>query len=670
MSFGFATSVNRTTSNQIHPRYRRLFDFWTHQDPTGVLFNSPKFTRLNRTRLAPEAMSNPLSFTRQQRIPSRIGNKLCITSSNLPKTLGHGEYKEANTLAPEISAFFIMQAQENQTGNMEAEDEIQNTQDASAPVTNAAVAALVSDSLKQQAAQFEAIINGLRTQLNDFKDLGNQSGRKQNATPKSATPKSTPDTSSTRNRMKPTPSSSRNSYSTPTPSSKAPRKSKTPSTPNEAPAPSPSRKRHPLQLIGSETPADYKTTRDALYIHIKMLWGLFKAHDVPPPPDPSLLKELYARFSSAEQVEAAITDPHSCDLVAQNDILTLRSLKAGGGKIGRGMANLDETYILYIHGVLAKVGIRVWCPDLNDSVDSLYNSACRITALGTFRQLMATGAYDHANVNPNYVNAMSRFITTYNHYVHYLVANRSKIEAKEAGKSQADGARKCIQKRREQLCELRMSFLNGPNRKSFPPRYRKICEKVLAHSDDEEVPGKPYLVIKTLPYRSKNASKFFRRLDIEMKKAAEIAGETFHKKPRRLPSKPVPSIFKKAPKNLPIDFYDPKWYHSLHPGQQRLVAKQDQVALLPDAAESLCPQRHPDEKLGDAAFNDKYLDILSIPYVPDDDHEDEADYVGDDDVDLGDDEDLEDENMDSDDESDFLSDGDFGNLYDDDEDAA
>ncbi|EGG00601.1 uncharacterized protein MELLADRAFT_67636 [Melampsora larici-populina 98AG31] len=401
------------------------------------------------------------------------------------------------------------------------EDNIQNNQDAATPVTNAAVAALVANSLKQQANQFKGIINGLRTQLNNFKDLGKQSLAKTLENQK-----------------------------------------------------------FPLHLKNLQYPR----------LHIDAIHS-------------SLLTEFYARFTTAKQVKSAVTDPRSWYLVAQNDILTLRSLKSAGGKVGR---------------------------------------ACQITALNTFCQLMATSAYDHANVNPSYVNAMSQFINTYNHYVHHYMTRKFKTESKEAGKVQVDGVKKCIQKHRE-----------------------RIREKVLAHSDDEEVPGKSYLISKTLPYQSKNASKFMRRLDIEMKKAADIAGDTIHKRPCRLPKELVPSIFKKAPKNLPIDFYDPKWYRSLHPGQQRLVAQQDQVALLPNASQSLFPQSHPDEKLGDAAFNHKYLDILLLPYVPDDDHEDEADYVGDGDIDEGNDDDTDDVIM-SDDKSDFFSGGDFGALCDDD----
>ncbi|EGG03570.1 uncharacterized protein MELLADRAFT_89943 [Melampsora larici-populina 98AG31] len=556
---------------------------------------------------------------------------------------------------------------------MECEDEAINTQEpasaaaaaAAAADPNSAISALIADSLKQQAAQFETIISGLRDQ---FKELGGSSSRRK-STPNDST-KNTPDTSSKQDRLKqPLPSSA---YSTPTSSAKkGPRKSKTPVPKPAKPVTPPVRRRHPLQLLSTDFPNDFKTTKDALFLHIKIMWGLFKANDVPAPIDPSLLKAFYARFSKTEQIEAALLDPASADVVAQNNILTLKSLRGGDGKIGRGMANLDEMYILYIHGILAKVGIRVWGPDLNEAADSLYNSACRLTALNTFRQLMATGAYNYMNVNPDHVNSMSRFISAYNHYVHYWMASKFKSELKPPGRAESESARKLVQKHRERLKQARVRFLDV-NRAKYPPRYKALCENVLAHSDDEQEPGKNYLTIKTLAYRSKNASKFFRRLDIEMQKAVQVSGKAVPHLERRLPKVPVPSAFSRAPRDLPIDFYKASWFNNLSSGQKRLIPNANQVAFLPDAAQSLfpSPQTHPDERLSDKAFNGKYLDVYLPAYElceEDKDAEDSDEGSVAHSVD-----DHENVKMNEPDESDSdcYDEGDFGDLYDDTDDEA
>lgn len=128
-----------------------------------------------------------------------------------------------------------------------------------------------------------------------------------------------------------------------------------------------------------------------------------------------------------------------------------------------------------------------------------------------------------------------------------------------------------------------------PNRHTIPPRYLKMAQDILAHSDDEDIPGENASAIKTLKYRGKNASKFWRRVDVERLKEAQVAGKHIRAKPRKLPKVPIYSTFTKAPTNFPIDFYDPTWFNELQAGQKRLAANKNQVAFLPDASKSLLP---------------------------------------------------------------------------------
>jgi hypothetical protein len=132
------------------------------------------------------------------------------------------------------------------------------------------------------------------------------------------------------------------------------------------------------------------------------------------------------------------------------------------------------------------------------------------------------------------------------------------------------------------------------------------------------------------------------------------------------------STFTAAPKGLPIDFYDPSWYHKLVPAQQKTIPNTQVVAFLPDASQSLLPkkQRHPDEKLTDSSFTRKYWDILVEQYG----------LLGDDSSDESDDEeeaqgvrsaaanDSEGEGHNLDDESpdEYFEEGDAGDLYDND----
>ncbi|KAH9807624.1 hypothetical protein DFH28DRAFT_914213 [Melampsora americana] len=156
-----------------------------------------------------------------------------------------------------------------------------------------------------------------------------------------------------------------------------------------------------------------------------------------------------------------------------------------------------------------------------------------------------------------------------------------------------------------------------------------------------------------------------------MLKEAQITQAVVRRRVRRLAKTPRPSLFKIAPLNMPIDYYDPEWFKSVT--QKRLVANTEMVAFLPDASKSLMPppHRHPDEELGDTNFTVKYLDILSEPYglLEGDDEEFEDD---DEDDDEEDEDAIELDEPEEQDESDddLFEEGEYGDLYDDRADAS
>jgi hypothetical protein len=59
-----------------------------------------------------------------------------------------------------------------------------------------------------------------------------------------------------------------------------------------------------------------------------------------------------------------------------------------------------------------------WGPDLRETAYSLYNSACRIIALDTFKQALVSHAYTSTQPNLKYVKDMALLIKIYDHIVH------------------------------------------------------------------------------------------------------------------------------------------------------------------------------------------------------------------------------------------------------------
>ncbi|MBW0496504.1 hypothetical protein O181_036219 [Austropuccinia psidii MF-1] len=143
-------------------------------------------------------------------------------------------------------------------------------------------------------------------------------------------------------------------------------------------------KRHPHQLTVKETPAGFEPTKEAFSIHIKVLWGLIYQDSIPIPPDYSLLKEFNTQFSFSEEISNLIQSPIAVSLIPEQDVITLQGVQPGKKKLARGIINLKDFHILYVHSLLSKLGIQRWAPDLDNPSDTLYNEACRISADQTF----------------------------------------------------------------------------------------------------------------------------------------------------------------------------------------------------------------------------------------------------------------------------------------------
>jgi hypothetical protein len=198
--------------------------------------------------------------------------------------------------------------------------------------------------------------------------------------------------------------------------------------------------------------------QDALYVHIKLIWNLLEQKTIPSPPHPDTLREFTSRFSNADEIKQTAENSSGAALIPVNDVVTFKDIKCGRKKVGKGLVNLEEFFIIYTQAILARLGIRVWAPDLEDRPDSLYNEACRQAALKSFRQAAAGGAYAYMNVNQKYATDLGLLIPAYNHYVHFLQTNRYNREKNQTGKFRMDEERKVIAKARERVSDFNKKY--------------------------------------------------------------------------------------------------------------------------------------------------------------------------------------------------------------------
>ncbi|KAI7966251.1 hypothetical protein MJO29_001999 [Puccinia striiformis f. sp. tritici] len=371
-----------------------------------------------------------------------------------------------------------------------------------------------------------------------------------------------------------------------------------------------SSKVNPLQMVTKNMPGSFAATRDALYAHIKLIWNLIEQKVIPKPPHRDTPAEFNSRFFNVDNIEYSAGNTSGAPLIPVAEVVTFKDLKCGQKKIGKGLVNVEEFFLSYTKATLARLGIRTWAPNLEDSHHSLYNKACRQAALMTFRQAALGGAYTYMNINKKYAVDLGLLVPTYNHYVHFLHTQRYNREKTQTRKFRMEEERKVIAKARERLRDSQSKFALA---QGLPKRYQKVISDVNCHSDDEYSAGRGY-IIKTLKFRSPNATKFFRRVDAAILKSDELEGKRIQRRRRIVPSTPQESLFPKPPKGQPLDFYEPEWFNDLLPQQRIDTANTHEVAFLPDASQSLMGKKLASEKLSDRKFTKQFFDRLSKPY--------------------------------------------------------
>lgn len=184
-------------------------------------------------------------------------------------------------------------------------------------------------------------------------------------------------------------------------------------------------------------------------MHIKLMWGMIEAGSIPPPADPRSLEAFARSFNTIGQVQLVMENTASANLVAEAEILTLKQGRRGAIKLGRGLLHIDDVTVHMINSHLARLGIYLWGPDLTKAADSLFNSACRLAALKSFREVSLNGVYP--NVDKSFLNNFTLLTQAYNHFVHYLSAQRVKKETASPGKLQVCTMRSVTLRRRHRV---------------------------------------------------------------------------------------------------------------------------------------------------------------------------------------------------------------------------
>lgn len=185
---------------------------------------------------------------------------------------------------------------------------------------------------------------------------------------------------------------------------------------------------------------------------------------VPPTPSKAVITVFQSRFSDKGAIATSVRDTLSDnakkidgarDLVSnfRND-LPHESTSIISGNIRR----IPEDQLIYIHSVVASLGLKAWNPDvLSTDPNSMYNILHEQLAIQTFQHLVAAHGYAHMGINHSKIklSLLQRF---YRSFVYGRMRDLARRELKSPGGVQKDTVATNMYKRRSEVCHVQLFY--------------------------------------------------------------------------------------------------------------------------------------------------------------------------------------------------------------------
>lgn len=170
-----------------------------------------------------------------------------------------------------------------------------------------------------------------------------------------------------------------------------------------------------------------------MILHIRLLWKAPDPTTVPTPPAAEFKAAFSRRFKDLKLVEERSgAGPSVIERVSSDKLDALRDLPATG-KIVRDMRRIDQNVISVIFSYLANYGFTAWKPDLTETSTSLWNTACKIVAIDSFKQAMASHGYHFLQPNADYMSNHVLLSDIYNQFVWVHMKGLHELELRRTG---------------------------------------------------------------------------------------------------------------------------------------------------------------------------------------------------------------------------------------------
>lgn len=118
---------------------------------------------------------------------------------------------------------------------------------------------------------------------------------------------------------------------------------------------------------------------------------------------------------------------------------------------------LEEDVLQYMQTYCAKYGLYVWSPNVSESPYSIYNSACRLVAITTFKHALSMDTYAFIGVDTTAATDDMEVITRiYDHVIHHLQPRLCDRENRDPGNVQKSAGLNTMYQRRNSVNCVRL----------------------------------------------------------------------------------------------------------------------------------------------------------------------------------------------------------------------
>ncbi|KAJ7440105.1 hypothetical protein B0H11DRAFT_2253266 [Mycena galericulata] len=318
----------------------------------------------------------------------------------------------------------------------------------------------------------------------------------------------------------------------------------------------------------------------AMNLHIRISMGLLSQSAVPrlAAADKDAFEKRYASADDLRAQLDNIIDEAIPPTDAAYARITeyLKTFTASNSQNARDAARIGENHLRVIFNAIANAGLTSFSPDVLGNEESMYNLVHEHLAIHTFRALATAYAYTAQGVDLSLVKEYHILRSFYRSFAYGRLRKQVRQEAKNPGRVELLVTKNNVYRRR---IELRIDRCKQIKDDCFSKRVRRLAKENSCHSDDDEpTGGSAEYMIHEKPGRDEAVTAIFRIVSGRSKDTKESNTKGKWVGRTRTPGLVASDTSLRLPKNVPIDYFSPKFFNGMSV-RQRATYMNNGIAL-------------------------------------------------------------------------------------------